>query len=150
MGEVDAGLPNAARLGAGEFDQRCMVANERIAGIHHHGISRADRIPPARTDVAAAARTETTEPALADVGVFGGFGLDRIIKFPVIEHLAPKTAVNEAASVLDKLPVKIGRNGRPRLRGSNGSNDRLTWNWRLRRGDQRGQKKENGPCFLHN
>ena len=107
LDEVEAGLTDAARLGAGKFDQRRVVADERIVGVHDHGINRTDGIPPSGPDAAAAAQAKATDPAVGPALVSSaGLGPYGVVKLAVIEHLAPKTAINEAAGVFDELAVK--------------------------------------------
>jgi hypothetical protein len=90
----NASLTDAARLRASKLDQRRVVANEGIVGVHADGINRTYGIPTSWPGVAPAARAETTQPARVRVGIFRGFGHNGIIEFSVIEHFAPKTAVN--------------------------------------------------------
>ena len=89
-----------------------MIANERIVGVHDNGISRADRVPSPRTNVAPSPRAESTGAALAGICILGNIICNVVIELAVIKHLAPKTGINETANLFEELPVKIGRNGR--------------------------------------
>src|SRR5580704_16085286 len=93
--EINAGLANAARLVAGQGNQRRVVADEWIFRVHHDRIYRANRIPSARSDTAPAWKSATR----ATIGIFRDSVRNIVIEFTVIEHLAPQAAINESADM---------------------------------------------------
>jgi hypothetical protein len=93
----DAGLPDASRFHVRKRKPWRVITHPRPVGIHGYGGVRPDRHPAVRSS----APNRSLLPWIRG---------DRVIEFPVVEHLRPNAPVYEIADMLDELSVQVRRN----------------------------------------
>src|ERR1039458_8450806 len=90
LDEVETRLAHTARLGAGQFDRRRAIADELALGIHDDGLGRADGVlSPGGAAALAGPTSASPRATAAGIGRRRRCGCDGVVKFAIIEHLAP-------------------------------------------------------------